>query len=225
MKKRKYARRRRRLNPRFVIMVLTLAALVTLLVVALVHRDEPDPQPQPEEFVPGAIQPEPDPTTETTTEPTTMPTTGSTTEPTTEPTTGPTEESTEPPAPESSHVGAQIAEIARQQIGKGYLYGGVGPDAFDTSGLVVYCYSMCGVEVPRGAKYQVQAGVEVSVAELEPGDVVFFWTEEPGTVGYEGIYVGNGRFVAARHGDKPVSEMNLWSDYFAPRFLCARRYY
>ena len=221
MKKRKYARRRRRLNPRFVIMVLTLAALVTLLVAALVHRDEPDPQPQPEEFVPGAILPEQDPTTETTTGPTTMPTT----EPDTEPTTDPTEESTEQLAPESSPVGAQVAEIARQQIGKSYLYGGVGPDAFDASGLVVYCYAACGVEVPRIAKYQVEAGVEVSVEDLEPGDVIFFWTENPGTAEYEGIYVGNGKIVAARNGDKPVSEMNLWTEYFTTRYLCARRYY
>ena len=145
---------------------------MTLLVTALVYRDEPDPEPQPEEFVPGAIHPEPDPTTETTTGPTTMPTTEPDTEPTTEPTpeptTGPTEESTEPLTPEPSPVGAQVAEIARQQIGKSYLYGGAGPDAFDTSGLVVYCHAVCGVEIPRSAQYQVQAGVEVPIEDLEP---------------------------------------------------------
>ena len=60
---------------------------------------------------------------------------------------------------------------------------------------------------------------------LELGDVVFFWTENPGTAEYEAIYVGNGKIVAARHGDKPVSEMDLTSEYFSTRYICARRYY
>ena len=122
-------------------------------------------------------------------------------------------------------MGAQVAEIALQQIGKGYLYGGVGPDSFDTSGLIVYCYAECGVEVPRTTSTQVDAGVAVPRDALEPGDVIFFWLETPGTAEYEAIYVGDGKIVAARHGDNPVTEMELSNEYYSEHYLCARRYY
>lgn len=233
MRRNKYTRRRRRLNPRFVIMIMTLAILLMLLVTVLLHRGKLNSDPQPGVSTPVTTQSTTNSTTQPTTVPITMPTTEPTIEPTTEataeattePTTAPTEKPTEPPAPESSAVGERVAELARKQIGKPYLYGGVGPDSFDASGLVVYCYAECGVEVPRTATYQISAGKAVPRDALEPGDVVFFWTENPGTAEYEAIYVGNGKIVAARNGDKPVSEMDLLSEYFSTRYVCARRYY
>ena len=72
---------------------------------------------------------------------------------------------------------------------------------------------------------QAVYGTEVSRDQLEPGDVLFFWTSTEGEVEYVGVYVGNGQFVAARNPEKPTSLMELNSEYFSQRFLFARRYY
>lgn len=243
-------RRRRRLNPRFVILVLIFITVLALLGTVLLRRCEKAPEVAPSTAATAATtaaKPATKPTTAPTTVPTTAPTTAPTTEPTTEAITEETtevttEETTEettaettepvptvpptvPPAPESSAIGAQVAALAKEQVGKPYLYGGVGPDAFDISGLVVYCFARNGTEVPRTTDYQVNAGVAVPWDSIEPGDVVFFWSENPGAAEYEGIYIGDGKFVAARSQDKPVSEMDLWGDYFSSRFVCARRFY
>lgn len=248
----KYSHRRRRLNPRFVILVLIFITILALLGTLLLRRCErkaeaapttaatlADPATQPATkpttkpttapataaTTEATTAPSTEATTEVTTEATTEATTEETTTETTQPETVPTVPPTVPPAPESSSIGAQVAALAREQVGKPYLYGGVGPDAFDSSGLVVYCFSQNGTEVPRTTDYQVSAGVAVPWDAIEPGDVVFFWLENPGAAEYEGIYVGDGKFIAARSEGKPVSEMDLWGDYFSSQFVCARRYY
>lgn len=240
-------RRRRRLNPRFVMLVLiliTLLALLGTLALRACHREEPEStQPSTSEItqpstrattaptVPTTAattvpttEATTEPTTEATTEATTEPTTEATTAPPTEPPTEPTTAPTEPPVPASSAVGAQVAELAKAQLGKPYAYGGVGPDSFDASGLAVYCYSENGVTIPRTTTYQAQSGSAVPRHALEPGDILIFWSENPGEAEYEGIYIGGGKFIAARHGDNPVSEMDLNTEYFSTRYLGARRY-
>lgn len=245
-------RRRRRLNPRFVILVLiliTLLALLGTLALRSCRREEPEStQPPTSEMTQPSTRATTAPTTVPTTAATTVPTTAATTEPTTEATTeattGPTTEATtvpttapptepptepttaptEPPVPASSAVGAQVAELAKAQLGKPYAYGGVGPDSFDASGLAVYCYSENGVTIPRTTTYQAQSGSAVPRHALEPGDILIFWSENPGEAEYEGIYIGGGKFIAARHGDNPVSEMDLNTEYFSTRYLGARRY-
>lgn len=154
------------------------------------------------------------------------------TEEVTEPTeevTEPTEEVTEPTeegiVPDAaSAFGLAVAELARAQKDKPYLHGGAGPDAFDTSGLVYYCFKENGLSVSRLVSGLAAGGEAVEKDALLPGDVVFFWTEQEGQPEYVGIYLGEGKFIAARHGDKPAAIMDLSAGYFAQRFVCARRY-
>jgi len=54
---------------------------------------------------------------------------------------------------------------------------------------------------------------------------VFFYNSEPGTIQYCGIYVGGGKFIAARNSEHPVTEMNLNSSYFSERYICSRRFW
>ena len=243
-------RRKRRLNPRFVMLLLILVALIAILGTVLLRSCRPESTAEtiapsiPETTVAPTTKPASKPTTAPTTVPTTAPTepateatttpteatTEATTEPTTEPPTEPPTEAptaapTEPPVPASSSVGAQVAQIALEQIGKPYAYGGVGPDSFDASGLAVYCYGQNGITIPRTTDYQMEGGTPVPSYALEPGDIVIFWSETPGAPEYEGIYIGNGKFVAARNGDKPVAELDLSIDYFAERYLGACRFY
>lgn len=229
----KYESSGKKLSYLAIIMVIG-AVLLSAVAVALLLRSCDTQQPE-STTLPAAeltadpttqptAEPTADPTTQSTAEPTTEPATEPTTEPTTQPTTEPTTvPTTVPPTPPSSSVGEQIAQFALAQVGKPYLYGGTGPDGFDTSGFIYYCLKENGVTVPRSTGQQALAGEPVAKADLEPGDVVFFWTDTPGEPQYPGIYVGSGKFVAARNKEKPVSEMNMNSSYYTERFVCARR--
>ncbi len=166
------------------------------------------------------------PTEEPTEVPAEVPTEAPTQAPTEEPTEAPTEEPTTAPTETAEiSVGQKVADLAIAQLGKPYDYGGSGPEAFDVSGLIYYCFKENEIKTPRTVKELASFGKEISKEELLPGDAVFFYSSEPGKVQYGGIYIGGGKFIAARNGDKPVSEMDLNSSYFSERFICARRYW
>ena len=85
---------------------------------------------------------------------------------------------------------AQTAvDTARAQVGKPYEYGGAGPDSYDCSGLTQYAYRAAGIELPHSSSQQSEMGTPVDRANLQPGDLVFFY--EP--VSHVGIYVGVGQ--------------------------------
>lgn len=151
-------------------------------------------------------------------------TTAETTEPTTAPT---TEATTVPETTEQSLniIGSMAAEIAVQQLGKEYKYGTAGPDTFDTSGLLQYCYKQCGVSLPRSNKEQAEFGYVIDKDELLPGDAVFFWSSTPGVAEYPGIYIGDGMVIAAMNSSKPVIQFNMNSNYYTEHFVCVRRFY
>ena len=193
---------------------------------------EPTAEPTAEPTTEPTADPTTEPTTEPTSEPTTEPTTEPTEEPTTEPTTEPTEEPTEEPTTEPteyvapySPAGDKAAGTAMSLVGTAYEFGASGPNTFDTTGLVFYCFRQNGVMAPRDMGSQASYGKAVPDDQLMPGDVLFFWSSTPGEVEYVGVYIGNNQFVAARNPEKPTSIMYLNSEYFSERFLFARRYY
>ena len=51
-----------------------------------------------------------------------------------------------------SPAAATAIAFARAQLGKPYLWGGTGPDAFDCSGLVMMAYQAAGVTIPAPRK-------------------------------------------------------------------------
>ena len=245
-------RRRRRRNPAgpIIVVLLLIAALAlggTLMLRSCQPEEIPETQPAPETEAPVEEMTEPvstvpvteaptEETTEETTEATTEPT-EETTEATTEPTTEPTEETTEAtteatteptkaPTDDEKAKGKAIATLAKEQIGKPYALGGDGPDDFDTSGFVKYCVKeVTGVSPPHSVSKQAKKGERIEKKDLLPGDVVFFWTTDPESVEYVGVYIGSGKFVAARNEEKPVSELSLKSEYFTERYLFACRYW
>ncbi len=95
------------------------------------------------------------------------------------------------PAPTAA---AQTAvDTARAQVGKPYQYGAAGPDSYDCSGLTQYSYRSAGIELPHSSRSQSEMGTPVDRANLQPGDLVFFY--QP--VSHVGIYVGDGQMVDA----------------------------
>lgn len=120
---------------------------------------------------------------------------------------------------------AATAKLAESLVGKPYQYGAAGPDSFDNSGFIVYCFSQNGLSLPRKTGDIAKVGTGVDKSELKPGDVLFFYNENPGAVEYAGIYLGNNQFVASNDEKNPVSIHSLTNTYFETRFLFARRFF
>jgi cell wall-associated NlpC family hydrolase len=71
-------------------------------------------------------------------------------------------------------VAAKVIGYARAQLGKPYVYGGVGPDSFDCSGLTMMAYRAAGLTIPRLSDAQYWFGKRIPNRTEQPGDLVFF---------------------------------------------------
>jgi murein DD-endopeptidase len=121
-----------------------------------------------------------------------------------------------------TQLGARAAGYALHLIGAPYRYGGSTPRGFDCSGLVQYSYARAGVWVPRSTKEQRRSSQPLPVADLLPGDLLFF--NERGKRGsHVALYVGNGRFVHAPSTGKHVQLATLRDPYWRHHLLEARR--
>ena len=99
-----------------------------------------------------------------------------------------------------SSAGVQALVFARAAIGKPYRYGAAGPNAFDCSGLVMSAFKKAGVRLPRTSAAQSRVGTAVRGDQLQPGDLLFFYTP----VSHVGIYLGGGKMVHASTSGQPV---------------------
>jgi cell wall-associated NlpC family hydrolase len=94
----------------------------------------------------------------------------------------------------ASSQAAQVAvDTALAQRGKPYLWAASGPGSFDCSGLVQYAYAAAGIDLPHSSRMQAGLGRSVSRSELQPGDLIAFYSP----VSHIGIYIGNGQMVHA----------------------------
>jgi peptidoglycan DL-endopeptidase CwlO len=101
---------------------------------------------------------------------------------------------------------ALIIAFAQAQLGKPYLWGGTGPDAFDCSGLVMMAYRAGGISIPRTSQEQYAWGPRISAGQAQPGDLVFFAGSD-GTVaapGHVGLVIGKGMMIEAYATGFPI---------------------
>lgn len=130
------------------------------------------------------------------------------------------------PAPASpSGVNADgyaLSGTALALRGAPYRLGGDDPSGFDCSGLVQYVYQQHGVVLPREVRQQFRVGKTVDRDRLEPGDLVFFSTVAPGA-SHVGIIIGGDQFVHAPSQRGVVRVETLSSQYWASRFVGAKR--
>src|SRR6266498_2957460 len=76
--------------------------------------------------------------------------------------------------PEQRCAAARVILYAAAQLGKPYLWGATGPDAFDCSGLAMMAYRAAGITISRTSQQQWAAGPRVQFRQQGPGDLVFF---------------------------------------------------
>jgi cell wall-associated NlpC family hydrolase len=124
-------------------------------------------------------------------------------------------------APEPPRGGDRLAQNALSMLGQPYRWGGASPGGFDCSGLVFYAAEHAGVSVPRTAAEQQRAGLAVSRAELEPGDLVFLHLA--GKELHVGIALDRLRFIHAPSSGGRVRIDSLAASPYSQAFLNARR--
>lgn len=90
-----------------------------------------------------------------------------------------------------------LVEFSKKFLGLPYTWGGRSSFGFDCSGFVQMLYAQIGVHLQRDAKLQVldpRFAEEVDVADLEPGDPIF-WGRSKDMIRHVGIYIGGGQFI------------------------------
>ncbi len=102
---------------------------------------------------------------------------------------------------------AKALAFARAQIGKPYVWGATGPGSYDCSGLTQAAWKAAGVTLPRTTYDQVNVGTTVSLADAQPGDLIFFYDD----ISHVGIYIGDGMMI---HAPKPGAYVREESIYY-----------
>jgi cell wall-associated NlpC family hydrolase len=116
-----------------------------------------------------------------------------------------------PIVPASGGAAAAVA-AAESQIGVPYHWGGESPGVgFDCSGLTQWAWGRAGVGIPRTAQEQYDAIEHVSLAALEPGDLIF-WGSGSGGITHVGMYVGGGNVIHAPETGETVRIQPIWDN-------------
>ena len=121
---------------------------------------------------------------------------------------------------------ATFLDVAEAQLGDPYIFGNVGPNSFDCSGLIYYCLQQAGSSLGRynAAGYsQVDDWEKItSMDDLQAGDLLFFSTNGK-KVGHTGIYIGNGEMIDASSSNGEVVKRSCVSSFWEANFVVARR--
>ena len=105
-----------------------------------------------------------------------------------------------PSGGEGSGEGAVAVQAALTQIGSSYVWGGAAPGGFDCSGLVMWAFQQAGIALPHSSQALANGGQPVALSDLQPGDVLTFYSDASHT----GIYVGDGMMIHSSTFGQPV---------------------
>jgi len=112
--------------------------------------------------------------------------------------------------PAISTVGVVALRAALTKRGDWYVWGAAGPTTFDCSGLVVWAFAQEGISLPHYTGSLWNSGMHVSRADLEPGDLVFFFAD----LSHVAIYIGNGLMIAAPSTGQQIQVQPVfWDSY------------
>jgi cell wall-associated NlpC family hydrolase len=131
------------------------------------------------------------------------------------------------PSPLSSPFkGEEIASQALTYKGTRYKYGGTTKKGMDCSGLVARVWEDLKMKrVPRMSSDLYTSGQTVHLAELKPGDLVFFKNTSKSGISHVGVYAGNNKFIHAAGRHKGVTIAKLSDPYYQLHYAGARRLY
>jgi peptidoglycan DL-endopeptidase CwlO len=99
-----------------------------------------------------------------------------------------------------SGQGAIAVQAALTQVGQPYSWGGAAPGGFDCSGLVMWAFQQAGIPLPHSSQALAHGGQPVSLSDLQPGDVLTFYSD----ASHAGLYIGDGLMVHSSTYGQPV---------------------
>jgi len=102
---------------------------------------------------------------------------------------------------------AAAIAFAMAQVGKAYVFGATGMNAFDCSGLTMRAWGAAGVALPHSSAAQFNSGRHIPASQLQPGDLVFYYHP----ISHVGMYIGNGLIVNAENPSVGVKVTGLYS--------------
>lgn len=104
-----------------------------------------------------------------------------------------------PPAPAASGAAGAVA-AATSRLGAPYVWAAAGPDTFDCSGLTMWAWAQVGRSLPHNSGAQFSSTRRVTAAQLQPGDLVFYFSP----ISHVSMYIGGGQIVDAPHSGATV---------------------
>jgi peptidoglycan DL-endopeptidase CwlO len=111
------------------------------------------------------------------------------------------------PVPYNGSIGSRVVAYALSKVGDSYVWGASGPNAFDCSGLTMRAYAQVGISLPHSSSAQYGSGRHISTSQLQPGDLVFYYSP----IHHVGIYIGGGMIVNAENPGSGVQTAPLMS--------------
>ena len=114
----------------------------------------------------------------------------------------------------------EVINYAYSFLGKPYIYGASGPNAFDCSGFTKFIYKYFSKDLPRTCKEQYNSGIKVQRKDLHAGDLVFFNIDSKCC--HVGIYIANGEFIHAS-SSKGVAISSINDEYYNDKYFGAVR--
>jgi peptidoglycan DL-endopeptidase CwlO len=115
-------------------------------------------------------------------------------------------------APLGNPYASDAITAAQSKVGVPYVWGATGPNTFDCSGLVQWAYRQAGLTIPRVANDQWTSGPSVPLADLRPGDLLFWAYDRTNarSIHHVAMYVGNGQMVEAPRTGLNVRQIPMY---------------
>lgn len=120
------------------------------------------------------------------------------------------------------NVKEKLLSRAKDFLGTPYGFGDKDGLRTDCSGFTQQVYRQFGITLPHSAVEQAQLGENVSLEDLQIGDLLFYRTykSDPSHVA---IYAGNGQIIHASYAAHKVQYDSIEKAYYKDRFMYARR--
>jgi len=113
-------------------------------------------------------------------------------------------------------MGAAAVAWASGKLGLEYVWGAIGPNSYDCSGLTSHAWSAAGLNITRTSRSQYDRVQKISYNDLRAGDLIFWATNpsDPATIHHVALYAGGGQIIeAARPGvlSRQTSMTGRWA--------------
>lgn len=101
----------------------------------------------------------------------------------------------------ASEAGRKAIQFATAQVGKPYVWGAVGPQSYDCSGLTSQAWLAAGLPIPRTSQEQLRLLPKVAVKDMRPGDLIIYFDD----ASHVALYVGDGAIIHAPRPGRNVT--------------------